>query len=86
MIPNTLEVHEYIVRAREGQTLMVKLHTTRASLGFYIMSPSEAMVEEETFLKHYTGTLNESGDYHILVYTTKGAGKYRMEIQIATDI
>jgi hypothetical protein len=85
-IPNTLESHEYIVRARKGQTLHLRLHATRLSIGFYTMSPSNAMVEEETFLKDYTGTLGESGDYHIFVYTTKGAGKYSLEIQIATDI
>lgn len=85
-IPNTLEVHEYIIRARKGQTLHLRLHATRLSLGFYTMSPSNAMVEEETFLKDYTGTLEESGDYHIFVYSTKGAGKYSLDIQIATDI
>ena len=85
-IPNTLEVHEYIVRARKGQTLHLQLHATRLSLGFYTMSPSNAMVEEEPFLKDYTGTLEESGDYHIFVYTEKGAGKYSLKIQIATDI
>jgi len=85
-LPNTLEAHEYIVRARKGQTLHLRLHATRLSIGFYTMSPSNAMVEEETFLKDYTGTLEESGDYHIFVYTTKGSGKYRLEIQIATDI
>jgi hypothetical protein len=79
-------VHEYVVRARKGQTLHLQLHATRLSLGFYTMSPSNAMVEEETFLKDYTGTLYETGDYHIFVYTQKGAGKYRLEIQIASDI
>jgi hypothetical protein len=85
-IPNTLESHEYIVRVRKGQTIKLKLHATRLSIGFYTMSPSNAMVEEETFLKDYTGTLEENGDYHIFVYTTKGAGKYSLDIQIATDI
>src|SRR5215213_1338518 len=86
VIPNTLEAHEYVVRARTGQTIMLRLHATRLSIGFYTMSPSNAMVEEETFLKDYTGTLEESGDYHIFVYTTKGSGKYSLEIQIVTDI
>jgi hypothetical protein len=85
-IPNTLESHEYILRVRKGQTIRLRLHATRLSIGFYTMSPSNAMVEEETFLKDYTGTLEESGDYHIFVYTTKGAGKYSLDIQIATDI
>ena len=85
-IPNTLESHEYIVRARRGQTIMVRINTARPRLGFYIMSPTNAMQEEEPFLKHYTGTLEETGDYHIFVYTEKGAGKYTMQIQIASDI
>ena len=86
-IPNKLEVHEYIVRARKGQTLMLNLsHARRSTLWFYTMSPSNAMVEEEPALRNYTGTLEESGDYHIFVYTTKGSGKYSLEIQIATDI
>jgi hypothetical protein len=85
-IPNKLESHEYIVRVRKGQTIKLRLHATRLSIGFYTMSPSNAMVEEETFLKDYTGTLEESGDYHIFVYSTKGAGKYSLDIQIASDI
>ena len=85
-IPNKLESHEYIVRVRSGQTIKLRLHATRLSIGFYTMSPSNAMVEEETFLKDYTGTLEESGDYHIFVYSTKGAGKYSLDIQIASDI
>ena len=85
-IPNSLEVHEYIVRARKGQTLRLQIHATRLSIGFYTISPTGAMVEEETFLKDYTGELKESGDYHILVYTEKGSGRYKLEIQIASDI
>ena len=85
-IPNNLEVHEYIVRARKGQTMRLQLHATRLSIGFYTMSPTNAMVEEEPFLKEYTGELLESGDYHILVYSEKGSGKYKLEIQIASDI
>jgi hypothetical protein len=86
-IPNKLEVHEYIVRARKGQTLMLNLsHPRRSTLWFYTMSPSNAMVEEEPALRNYTGTLEETGDYHIFVYTTKGSGTYSLEIQIATDI
>src|SRR5829696_4613711 len=85
-IPNTLESHEYIVRARKGQTIHLRLRTARNSIGFYTMSPTNTMVEEETFLKNYTGTLEETGEYHIFVYTTKRAGKYSLEIQIASDI
>ena len=86
-IPNKLEVHEYIVRARKGQTLHLNLrHQRRSNLWFYTMSPSDAMVEEEPALRNYTGTIEESGDYHIFVYTTRSAGTYSLEIQIATDI
>ena len=85
-VSGRLENHEYIVRVREGQTIKLNLQANSWYLGFYIMSPSDAMVEEETFLKNYTGELSESGDYHIFVYTRKRPGKYRLNIQVASDI
>jgi hypothetical protein len=85
-IPNTLESHEYILKARKGQVLFVKLHSAQARLGFYIMRPSGSMLDEEPFLREFSHELEESGEYHIFVYTEKGAGKYRLYIQAATDI
>lgn len=85
-IPSTLENHEYVIRVREGQTISLNLNADSWYLGFYIMSPSDAMVEEEPFLKKYTGELTETGDYHIFVYTRRRAGKYRLNIQVASDI
>jgi hypothetical protein len=85
-IPSALENHEYIVRVREGQTIRLNLQANSWYFGFYIMTSSDAMVEEEPFLKNYTGELSESGDYHVFVYTRKRAGRYRLNIQVASDI
>jgi hypothetical protein len=72
IIPSRLENHEYIVRVREGQTIRLNPRVNHWYLGFYITTPSDAIVEEETFLKNYTGELSESSDCYVFVSRTTG--------------
>jgi hypothetical protein len=86
-IPNTLEGHEYIFRARQGQTLLVKLKSAKSDIGFFIETPDGETLDGETGLKNWSGELDETGDYHLFINTgSKGAARYTLEIQIATDI
>lgn len=86
-IPNTLEGHEYVLRARQGQTLTVRLSSTRKDINFSIWAPNGEMVGEETSVRKWSGELAESGDYRIVINTeSDGVARYSLEVQIASDI
>ena len=86
-IPNTLEGHEYVLRARQGQTLTVRLSSTKKDINFSIWAPSGEMVGEETSVRKWSGELTETGDYRIVINTeSDGAVRYSLEVQIASDI
>jgi hypothetical protein len=86
-IPNTLEGHEYIFRAREGQTLLINLTSSKKDIGFFIQTPGGETLGDETDLRKWTGELPETGEYHLFINTSsKGAAPYSFKIQIASDI
>ena len=86
-IPNTLEGHEYIFRARKGQTLMISLFSAKKDISFLIIKPHGEMIDDETALRGWNGELLASGDYHIVINTqSKGIARYTLKIQIASDI
>ena len=86
-IPNTLEGHEYIFRAREGQTLLIKLTSTKKDIGFSISTPDGETLGEKTDVKSWSGELPKTGEYRVVINTqSKGVANYTLEIQIASDI
>jgi hypothetical protein len=86
-IPNTLEGHEYIARARQGQTMLIKLVSTKKATGFSIWAPNGDLISEETTAREWTGELPETGDYRIVINTeTDGVARYTLTVQIASDI
>lgn len=86
-IPNTLEGHEYVVRARQGQTMSVKLTSLKKGILFSVWAPNGDMVGEETGQRQWSGELPETGDYRIVINTeTGGVARYKLEVQIAADI
>lgn len=86
-IPNTLEGHEYVFRARKGQTLSVSLLSAKKDIGFFITTPGGEMLDGETALKKWYGELPADGEYRLIINTaSKGAARYTLQIQIATDI
>lgn len=86
-IPNTLEGHEYIFRARKGQTLTVGLYSAKKDIGFFLVTPDGETVGGETDLRSWHGELPASGDYHLVINTSsEGAARYTLSIQIASDI
>jgi hypothetical protein len=75
-IPNTLEGHEYIFRARQGQTLLVSLISTKRDISFSIETPNGEFIDEETALKKWSGELPETGNYRLIINTaSKGAAQ-----------
>ena len=86
-IPNTLEGHEYILRARQGQTMTVKLSSSKKGTGYSIWAPNGDMIGEETAPRQWSEELPQTGDYRIIINTeTDGVARYTLEVQVASDI
>jgi hypothetical protein len=86
-IPTRMVGHEYVFRARKGQTLKVDLVSNSKDVSFYIMTPDGNMVEEEIALRSWTGELPVTGNYRLVINADSDRpARYRLEVQIATDI
>lgn len=72
--------HNYILSAREGQTMKIVL-TTGNKTAFTLHAPSGDIIENGDGVKIWRGTLESSGEYSIVIGTDKTAD-YRLEIFI----
>lgn len=57
---------DYVVGARAGQTMTVKLTSPRSAV-FSVLSPSGDALEESIEANDFTGTLPASGNYRVRV-------------------
>ncbi len=71
----------YLVGARAGQVMTVQLTAARKSVRFLVMSPSTRNLIADN-ARNWTGTLPETGDYHIIVDADARGGTYSMTISI----
>ena len=75
-LPDTL-----LVGARAGQVMTVQLTSPAKSVTFLVMSPvSTTLIADNA--RSWTGTLPETGDYHIIVGGDERGGTYTMTITI----
>ena len=75
-LPDTL-----LVGARAGQVMSVQLTSAQKSVRFLVMSPkSTSLIADNA--RTWTGTLPETGDYHIIVDGDERGGTYTMTITI----
>lgn len=82
VIKNTVKLctsHEWVLRARQGQTMSVHLATGRKT-SFTVQSPS-GPVEDADGVKDWSGELPETGEYTIIVGTDATAA-YTLEVTI----
>lgn len=71
----------YLVGARQGQVMTVQLTSPAKSVKFMVMSPvSTSLIADNA--RTWTGTLPETGDYHIIVEGDERGGTYTMTISI----
>lgn len=71
----------YLVGARAGQVMTVQLTAPRKSVRFLVMSPkSTSLIADNA--RSWTGTLPETGDYHIIVDADERGSVYSMLITI----
>lgn len=69
----------YLVGARTGQVMTVKLTAPNKTVTFLVSSPTTALIGDNS--RDWTGTLPENGDYMILVQADKRA-TYSITISI----
>jgi hypothetical protein len=72
---------QYLVGARAGQVMNVQLTSPRKSVRFLVMSPKSTDLLADN-ARSWTGTLPETGDYHIIVDGDERGGAYTMTISI----
>lgn len=71
----------YIVGARTGQRMTVRLTRAGRSISFMVISPGarQSLIDRA---KTWTGVLPESGEYHVLVEADERGGTYTMSIAV----
>ena len=82
VIKNTVKLctsHEWVLRARQGQTMSVHLATGKKT-SFTVQSTSGA-IEDADGVKDWSGELPETGEYTIVVGTDATAA-YTLEVTI----
>lgn len=71
----------FLVGARAGQVMTVKLTAARKSVRFLVMSPTTRNLVADN-AREWSGTLPETGDYHIIVDADERNSMYSMTISI----
>lgn len=83
---------DYIVNAKQGQTMNVSMATRNTATYFNILEPGQtevAIFNGSTSGNQFKGSLKKSGDYSIRVYMMRSAARrnevanYRLEISVA---
>jgi hypothetical protein len=71
------ETTDYVLRAREGQTMTVNFKTNNPSAYFNVLPPGseEAIFIGQVAGEHFEGKLPQDGDYRVRVYLVRAAGR-----------
>jgi hypothetical protein len=88
------ETIDYVLGAREGQSMNVSMATRHGAIYFNILAPGEnevAMFNGSMNDNQYEGTLPATGDYKVRVYMMRSAARrnevanYRLEMIVSGD-
>ena len=71
----------YLVGARAGQVMTVKLTAVRKAVRFLVMSPTTRNLVADN-AREWSGTLPETGDYYIIVDSDERNSTYSMIVSI----
>lgn len=76
----------YLIKARSGQVMSVQLSALESNAAFSIYEPkSEDAIpgtEEENDPTAWSGTLNKTGEYRIVVGGTRGNTSYTLRVTV----
>ena len=83
----TLGKADYVLRARAGQKMLVHITSPKKNAHFRIYRTDyDAPLQGAEDAEDWSGTLPESGDYHIYVFpTTSGTVPYTLEVTILAE-
>jgi len=70
----------YLLRAREGQTMIINITSLEKNAVFDIQAPNGELLKEES--TSWRGVLPSSGDYSVIVGGTRGNASYKLEVTI----
>lgn len=79
------ETTTYLVKAKSGQRMSVKITSIEKNAVFSIQTPSGKFIEnagEMDDQTNWSGKLPETGDYKIEVAPTRGNATYRLTVSI----
>ena len=71
----------FLVRVRAGQVMTVKLSAPRKAVRFMVMSPSTRSLVADN-ARDWTGVLEESGDYTIMIDADERSSAYSMTVSV----
>lgn len=71
----------YLVGARAGQVMTVKLSAPRKAVRFLVMSPTTRNLVADN-ARDWSGTLPETGDYYIIIDSDERNSTYSMTVSI----
>jgi hypothetical protein len=75
----------YLLDAQKGQTMTVKIESVEGNAVFDVVTPPNRIGQRRTVKQEavsWTSKLPESGDYQIVVGTTRGNASYRLKVVI----
>ena len=84
VIKNTIRrgtTHDYLLSARAGQNMIVHLVAKQSDFIIYAPNGGEA-IEGADGVKDFEGTLPETGEYTITIFTDARVAPYTLEITI----
>ena len=70
----------YLLRARENQTMTLRLTSFEQNVVFDVQAPSGEYLKEEA--SSFRGELPQTGDYSVIVSGSGGNASYRLEVTI----
>lgn len=70
----------YLLRARENQTMTLRLTSFEQNVVFDVQAPSGEYLKEGA--SSFRGELPQTGDYSVIVSGSRGYGSYRLEVTI----
>lgn len=83
VIPGILEGHEYLLRAKKGQTVTIGLFSTREDIEFSVAGPDGQTLENAFGLRSWHSELHTTGVYHVVINTASdGKARYTLDVSI----
>lgn len=75
----------YLVGANQGQTMTIKIASLENNASFAVTTPSNKAGQRRTLTPdavNWTATLPASGDYQIIVGSSRGNASYKLQVTI----